>query len=528
MTIRRLFKGSSALAPVAIAVLSFSASSVGADEVTLRSSDGTVNIVGEFIEFSENSYVVRTDLGDLRISASRVRCEGDACPEIETAEADVQFAGSDTVGLGIMPLLLEGYAGYLGAESTVTSTSQEGQILAEMISDGGFGDPLGTFLVTSTGSSDAFSALLDENAEIGMASRRIRPEEARQLRDAGAGNMVSAAQEHIVAIDSLVVITHPSNRVNSLTMVELAGIYSGQITNWNQVGGEDLPITVIGRQEGSGTGAVFNTRVFGTDEAALSPNMVVIDDNNQVAATVNDDPAAIGYVGYAFQRGAKAMTLVNECGISMTPDAFSARTEEYALQRRLYLYNREEVSEVTQEFLNFALSPDADEVILKSGFVGLGIERRPQPLDGDRARMLLDPSVDAYEGGVMREMLGMMVDYDRMSTTFRFSTGSSRLDERGRVDLERLADYLETQPEGTEVLFVGFTDNVGAFDSNRFLSNNRATQVMTELERLAGDRLTSISMAATGYGEIAPSACNISDEGRRINRRVEVWIQSPV
>lgn len=499
-----------------------------AAEITLKSADGTVNLVGEFVEFTDNNYVIRTGLGDLRISAARVRCEGDACPDFSGSDADVSIAGSDTVGNGVMPLLLSGYAGFLGAEVTETATGTSGQFLAEMIGDEGFGDPMGSYLISSTSSSDAFRALLDDAAQIGMASRRIRPEEARALRDDGAGNMISPAQEHIIAVDSLVVITHPDNPVTSITMDQLRDIYSGRVTNWSEVGGDDAPITLFTRDADSGTRGVFDVGVFGDDVPATAAGAIVVTDNNEMAALVNSDVNAVGFVGYAFQRGASALTLVNDCGISMVPDAFSARTEEYALQRFLYLYTREDTKDqATTDFLSYTESDQADVVIAKAGFIDLGVDRRAQPLDGDRARQLLDPSVDAYEGGIMREMLSQMVDYDRLSTTFRFRTGSQELDPRGRLNLARLVDYLDTQPDGTKVLFVGFTDDVGAFDSNRALSIGRAEQVMTELRSFAGDKLDGITMASTGYGEIAPSACNTSDNERRINRRVEMWIQSP-
>lgn len=515
----------------AVALVTFGAGmvpmSVLADEVTLKSADGTVNLVGEFIEFADDNYVIRTGLGDLRIAASRVRCEGAACPTFETASADVQIAGSDTVGLGMMPLLLSGYASYLDAEASVVATEKEGEILANLVGDGGFGDEMGSYLVTSTSSGDAFKTLLDGSAQIGMASRRIRPAEARELRDIGAGNMVSPQQEHIVAVDSLVVITHPENPVRELTMDQLRDIYAGNITNWSEVGGNDAPIVMISRNDGSGTRSVFEDRVFTDAEPSLASSALIATDNSEMASMVNADVNALGYVGYAFQRGAKSLTLVNECGISMTPDAFSAKTEEYALQRRLYLYSRADtLDEASAEFIKYAVSPDADGVISKSGFIDLSVKRRAQSLDGDRARMLLDPSVDAYEGGVMREMLSQMVDYDRLSTTFRFRTGSSKLDERAGIDMSRLAQFLETQPEGTKVKFVGFTDGVGAFDSNRTLSIGRAEQVMQQIEQYAGDRLAGIEFSSAGYGEVAPSACNTVEDGRAINRRVEVWIEA--
>lgn len=496
-------------------------------QATLQSADGTINLTGDIVSFENGIYGIRTSFGDLNVKAEGVTCAGDGCPSIDAVGADVQFAGSDTVGLGLMPLLLSGYAAHLGAEADLHDTGIENEIIADLVSDGGFGDDLGSYKVTSTGSSDAFRALLAQNAEIGMSSRRIRPEEARALRDQGAGNMIDPTQEHILAVDSLVVIANPNNPVNSLTMNQLAKIYSGEITNWAEVGGEDKAIVVGTRPSSSGTLDVFTSVIFEGADTPVAADAVEQLDHDTMADMVAENDAAIGFVGYAFQRGAKPLTLVNDCGIAMQPDAFSARTEEYALQRRLYLYKRGDVASAEASgFLDFALSPDADGVIAKSGFIDLGVDRRVQSLDGDRAHALLDTSVPAFEGGVMREMLGAMGNFDRLSTTMRFDTGSSRLDPRARLDIDRLIDYLETQPADTQVKFVGFTDDVGNFTGNRTLSEERAARVMNEVATAANGRLDNIEMDFGGYGEIAPSACNTTEVGRKINRRVEVWIIS--
>ncbi|WP_299722465.1 phosphate ABC transporter substrate-binding/OmpA family protein [uncultured Tateyamaria sp.] len=521
-------KGTTALRALAITGALLAPTFAFAEDVTLKSADGTVNIVGEFMGFEENAYLIKTGLGDLRISAERVRCEGEACPVFETATADVVIAGSETIGLGMMPLLLEGYAAFNDADSTVTSTVNVGEIIAEMIGDQGFGDPMGSFLVSSTNSNDAFQALMKKESEIGMASRRITPDEARALKKDGAGNMISPSQEHIVAVDSLVVIVNPENSVQELTTQQVADIFAGKITNWKDLGGTDAEIKLYDREEGSDTRSVFQKAVNRGEEAPVAASATVITDSTEMAIAVNADPHAIGYVSYAFQRGAKALPLVNECGITMTPDAFSARTEEYALQRRLYLYNRDDaISDTSKALLDFAKSTDADDVIQKAGFISLGIDQVEQTADSNRARTLLAGDYDAYEGSLVQDMLGMMSDYDRLSSTFRFRSGSSRLDERARLDMARLADFLEQSPKGTEVLFVGFTDDVGAFDSNRDLSKRRANSVMQQMVDAAGTRLEGIKLASAGYGEIAPSACNSSENGRGINRRVEVWISVP-
>ena len=499
-----------------------------ADQVTLKSADGTVNLVGEFVDFKDDNYIIRTALGDLRISASRVRCEGAACPQFESVEADVAIAGSGTIGLGMMPLLMTGFAASMDADAEMTNTGQ-GQTLATLVGDGGFGDEIGSYLVSATSDDDAFKALLEGSAKVGMSSRRITKDEAKALRKAGAGNMVSPNQERIVAVDSMVVVTHPSNDVGQLSLEQLRGVFSGQITNWKELGGPDRAINVIARERDSASYDFFMSYLFGDEKPNFLPQGIAEDDQ-EVSNVVYLDRNAIGYVGYAFQRGAKPVTLVNECGIAAKPDAFSAKTEEYDMSRRMYLYNRaDNLDDSSKAFLDFAVSNEADGVIGKSGFIDLGILRRAQDLTDDRAKTLAAEAASygvGFEGNVMREMLDEMSNYDRLSTTFRFRTGSSRLDERGKLDLQRLIDYLEHEPDGTKVTFVGFTDSVGAFEANRRLSFGRAGAVLDEVRRSAEGRLDHIHMSTEGFGEVAPSACNVTDRGKAINRRVEVWISN--
>ncbi len=515
-------------AGLALASAFLAPSAALAQNVTLVSTDGTINVTGEFISFENDTYVLRTALGDLRIAASSVICEGAACPTFETASADVTITGSDAIGLGMMPLLMTGFAASLDADAEITN-SAAGESIATLIGDGGFGDEIGSYLVSSTSDSNAFEALLNEEATIGMSSRRITVEEARALRDAGAGSMVSPNQERIIAVDSMVVVMHESNPVESLSQEQLAAIFSGQITNWSDVGGPDRPINVISHEADSASFDYFMSYLYGEELPAFRPQAIAADDQ-AMSNVMFHDRNAIGYLGFAFQRGAKPVQLLNECGISTTPDAFSAKTEEYELSRRMYLYNRSDnIDPSAQAFLDYVMSDEADSVIGKSGFIDLGVVRRAQDANDPRRAALAEEIARydiGFEGEVMADMLAEMDNFDRLSTTFRFRTGSSRLDERGRLDLQRLIAYLEDVPAGAEVAVVGFTDDVGPFEANRNLAIERAGAVLDEIRDAAGDRLSGINFVTKGYGEVAPSACNISERGRGINRRVEVWIAS--
>jgi len=517
-------------AAAALATGIFAASAGFAQEVTLKSTDGTINITGDFVEYADETFIVRTALGELRVAASSVVCEGDACPTFEGLSADVAIVGSDAIGLGMMPLLMTGYAAAIGADAELTNAAG-GQTLATMIDDGGFGDEIGAYLVSATDDNNAFASLLDRSASIAMSSRRITRDEARALRADGASSMVSPDQEHIIAVDSMVIVTHADNPVDELTKEQLQQIFSGEVRNWSAFGGPDKPINVIMHEGGSASYEYFMTYLFGEDRPAFLPQGIAPDDQT-VSNVLFHDKNAIGFLGYAFQRGAKPVTLINECGIAEKPDAFSAKTEEYYLARRMYLYNRDDnLDDQGQAFLDFVRSTDSDALIGKSGFIDLGIVRKVQD-ENDPRRASLAEAVARYdigfEGEAMRDMLGQMDEFDRLSTTFRFATGSSKIDERGRLDMTRLIDYLENAKPGTTAKFVGFTDDVGAFDANQVLAEERAAAVLDQFRASAGDRLNGVELTAEGFGEIAPSACNVSDRGRSINRRVEVWISEGI
>ena len=490
--------------------------------VTFTSTDGSVDISGELIAYEDNTYVVRTLLGTLRLSAAKVRCAGAGCPETSTETADVMIAGSETMGLGLMPLLLDGYAVSHGAKAVVTATAVEGEYLAQVIGDQGLGAVRSSFLVSATSSNDAFTKLMERTAEIGMSTRAVSLPERDALSTDGAGDMRGSANERLVAVDNLVVITHPDNPITHLSVAQLGDIFAGRILNWRAVGGPDAPILVIDRKAGSDTRQTFDTAVFEEARTSSAPIRLYQSEDTIIASAIRETPFAIGFVSHAFRGTNKIVPLVDACGVELRSDAFSARTEDYPMQRRFYLYSRTDtLSDDARSLLDFALSDAANDVIQSAGFVDLGVQRRKQDPASAIGR------ATEGSGPLSHQLRAEMALYDRLSTTFRFTFGSPFLDRRARQDLERLTTFLQRQPKGTRVKFVGFTDDVGGYRENKALSKRRAKHAMQALIRHAGVSIDNIELAATGFGEAAPTACNATDSGRRINRRVEVWIRTP-
>lgn len=509
----------------------------GAD-VTLTSPDGSINLKGQMDSVGSDHYVVITTMGPLKVKSDRVDCSGPGCPTIQSAEVDtapkvpvnpddaqIRFAGSDTVGLGLLPHLMKDYADYLEANMESTDLS-ETETYKRYIDASG--NEVASIFANSTGSGDAFDALEKSAAEFGMTSRPAKDKEIARMVASGAGELRGTENETVIAVDSLAVITHPSNPIRDLDMSEIGDIYLGKITNWSQVGGPDAPITVLSREDGSSTRGVFEKAVFSGEEPPLADRVTYPGgDNPEMAEAVRSNPFAIGYVGFAYSEGLNRINLTSECGITSTANSFSVKTEEYPLGRRLYLYNRPDgLNDDAQKFLQYVLSPDADDAIAESSFINFAVERTAQPRSrvDNLYRDLTLPS----EVRLANQMNSELGNWDRLSTTVRFPTGSSNLGKKELNDIERLISYLEELPSGTPVAIVGFADSIGPFSNNVLLSERRAQTVSETIRRMGGDRLSGIEFENRSYGELAPSVCNTNENGRKINRRVELWVGSNV
>ena len=226
---------------------------------------------------------------------------------------------------------------------------------------------------------------------------------------------------------------------------------------------------------------------------------------------------------------AKALPIRQECGILSYPTSFGMKTEEYPLSRRLYLYApRDDMTAHARQIIEFAKSEEAQPLILEAGFVDQAVELSTINNQGARIIHALTGE-DEAPIGLLREMLNNLKTASRLSTTFRFTPGSSQLEPKSLADAQRFAqDLSEGAYAGKEVMLIGFTDSVGQFELNRGLSARRA-QVVDQTLRASvpPGALDQSLISVLGYGELAPVGCNTTLTGRSANRRVEVWIRDP-
>lgn len=511
----------------AIALAGLVPQQISAETVKLFSPDGQIEVIGTLVETTDDSFILQSTLGVMTFDRDSVMCEGAACPSTEIKTADVVVRGSDTIGEELFPLLVEGYANQQRA--AVADRIKVGPDTTQLFvkEDRGFGDQMMVVEVQAAGSSTGFSALLDGAADIGMSSRPAKSREVDAMLAKGFGNLEDINQEYIIAVDSILMIVSPDNPISELSIEQAGQLFSGNIQNWSELGGPDLPVTVYTRPKTSGTRAVFEGAVLSGNQQ-IAENATVVSSNTELSEMVTNDPGGIGYVGFASQRNSKAVDLTLSCGIASKATKFAAKTEEYVLQRRLRLYvAKDNANSRAQELLDFSISKDADGLVRQAGFIDLGVTADENGLDKDALLQSMISTDDLVSSNTLRNMIVELQDAARLSTTFRFTSGSSRLDNKAQRDISRMIEFL-SRPENADkqIMVVGFTDSDGAFSSNEALSNARAASVVAAIRSHPdwanlGDR----SMNTFGFGELAPVGCNDDFQGRYRNRRVEIWLK---
>lgn len=495
--------------------------------VTLKSFDGFTQLRGKLLEFDGKSYRIETALGMMSIDALQVRCDGDGCPQNALFGAKFGIHGSNTIGAELMPALIEGYADKLDAELVVEVGADATERKLRIIHEDG--EEMATIDLQASGSAVAFRSLAGGVADIGMSSRRARDRDMPAMFNAGLTDPRDTEAEYVIGLDGLIVITHRANPIQSISLEELALIYSGTVTNWSQLGGPDQAISIYAGSDDTGTFQTFASLVMAPFGVEVTGDAKRITSNIQLSDTVAGDKWGIGVTAAAYERAAKALPIRQECGIMSFPTTFAMKTGEYPLSRRLYLYApRADMSIHARNLIDFARSPEAQSLIVESGFVSLDVETAQINNQGARVVHAMTGE-DEVSLPDLRDFIVDVKNAVRLSTTFRFTPGESALDPSSQAAAVKFAkDIVDGVYEGKEILLLGFTDSVGQYTLNRTLSARRASVVSDILTAAAeGGDLSRSKITVKGYGELAPVGCNTSPSGRSANRRVEVWVRDP-
>jgi phosphate transport system substrate-binding protein len=497
-----------------------------AQDVTLISPDGKVEISGVLLGFDGEYYRLDTIYGELTVDGSSVRCEGPGCPNLEDYIAELTLSGEASVGRVLLPALIETFAQSARLKLTYEDTSPTERVFifatreTEKVG--------GVFAVRSTHTDDGFAELLADQADIVMSQREVRRNEAKLAQEAGLGNLNAPGRSRVLALDAFVPIVATDNPLTSITTGMLSRVVAGKITNWQELGGPDAPINVHMLDEKSGLGQAAVDQLLAPVGAKVSAQAKRHPNNLTLTRAVSRDPFGLGLASNSGTRGVKTVPLSGKCGFLVPAERSSVKTEDYPLTAPVFLYvPARRLPKLARNFLTFTRSLSAQLVIRRAGYTDQAPELVPVDMQGNRFANAIAQAGDEVALEDLQRLVQVVMPMKRLTTTFRFETGSARLDAQSQSNVAQLAHAIEAgQYDGRRLLFVGFSDGEGAASANLGIAARRAevarAAVQTAAETASFDRL---KLDVDAFGEAMPMACDDSAWGRQVNRRVEVWVQ---
>ncbi len=408
--------------------------------------------------------------------------------------------GSNTVGESLAPNMLISYLKSKGAKNVRLQASG---VANESVVKGDL-PALGKTVqvaIAAHGSSTGFKGLMNGSADVWASSRRAKEKEVQAAIE--VSNLLEPESEHVLGIDGLAIVVNPSNSISSLSKHQLGLIYSGEVKNWSEIGGPNLPISLFARDENSGTWDSFKNMVLG-NRFKLSEQANRFESSEKLVANVLQKPGGIGFIGMAFVGKSKLLAISDGPTQAFKPSQLTVATEDYALSRRLFFYTHSQIkNDYVKEFIRFSQSIQGQKVVRDEGFISQNVESMNVGL----AQNLPD------------DYLNMVKGAKRLSINFRFQEGSAKLDNKALKDIQRLAYYIHEQGADSELLLIGFGDKRKNEHRSKLLSKLRAMAVRRELARLG-----IYPQETTGYGDFNPVA-SFDGASRVKNRRVEVWMR---
>ncbi|TLU82460.1 MAG: PstS family phosphate ABC transporter substrate-binding protein [Chlorobium sp.] len=213
--------------------------------------------------------------------------------------------------------------------------------------------------VSESGSGNGAKSLINKTCDIATMSRPMKDKELAAARSKGVNPV-----EHIVALDGLCIVVHPSNRINSLTKAQIRGIYMGKYTNWSEIGGPNSSIVVIQRESNSGTADSFKELVMGK-ENPITKRAETQSSNGAIKSRVASTPSAISYIGLGFVDPSVKAVLVD----GIEADVKTVKNNTYPIHRPLFMYTNGQPTGAVKQFIDMPKTPEGKNIISETGFV---------------------------------------------------------------------------------------------------------------------------------------------------------------
>jgi len=474
-------------------------------DVTLTSKQGGMVIRGTVLDYDGRYISLDSDAGPIVFDATLFDCQGRLCPTLRPTQENVTLTVPQGLSLIALPALIENFAlrrAYSLKQIPQTDGLQRYELTSNADSDRKF-----EITLITANSETAIENLVNQSADWAIAFRELTATELAKLRDPSVSSIRSSVKSAVVALDALVPVVAPPN--------DRSEIHLSNLIDQIKTASDQINIA----SEHFDYGARFGWQ--GYDQIWHDGAM------GDVVDTLYQNPDKLGLVPFSNLSGLQVAALTGDCGHMPRLSNRSIKSGDYPLIVPIFLHQ----SPFTQgpqatSFFDYVTSADARLVIERAGFVGLSTAQTPWAQQGDRLHFAISQS-STQTLDVLQTATRDLQTAARLTTSFRFATGTSDLDAQSKANLDLIATLIsQGRFDGKNLYFSGFSDGQGDFDANVKLSQERAQTVMQEITRRLPKRQLDIgTMTAKGYGPVLPMACETTDLGRSVNRRVEIWVE---
>ncbi len=481
-----------------------------AQEVTFRSTDDAITVAGQYVAYDGENATVATESGLITFRAEGMICDGETCPDLENYVPTLRMIGAARMADVLMPALIDVYArdhGWTLHEDLNGFQMYQTDNVAALVVE-----------IKVAGPDDAFTTMVTHNADALLSMRELWSTEIQRGQDAGLGRLNLARNARILALDALVPVVSATSGMRSISMSELT----------NSLAGSADSFVVHLTDETGGQLQGFENRFMRPFGMQLGTPDVVHRDTAALLQAVSQSENGISLVPFGETGNTQPLALDGPCGLQSQARYLTMKTEDYPLTFPMFVYlpERRQHPQI-EDFLNWLRSPSAQLVIRRAGFVDLAAVPIPLAEQGDRLANAIASAGPEVPLSELQRMVRLLSPRVRMSSTFRFEPGSTRLDGQSRSNVMQLAQAIrDGRFGGGELTLVGFSDGRGPATANRDLSSARAEAVLRDLRRaLGGEVPSNVVLRTAAFGEALPMACDDTVWGQQTNRRVELWVR---
>ena len=515
----------STVAPVALS----------AQEVSLRSPDEFLSVDGEIIGFNGVMLRVQTSVGAVSVPASEVICYGEACLDVLasndfglTADAlggvvgTVEEAVEETVEVATpsVPTLSGDLSiAFASPEARAFYASLAGAVPGADLSDGSVVLSGGT---TMTVGSDLAGADIAVQA-VGLASSSDAAFSGPQGWALGTDGMT----HQMIGLGAFVVQASPSTGLDSITADDLSRVLSGEVTNWSQIGGSNLPVLALRLPDSAPAYRDFLAVVMEPSGRSVANGVLAMGDEVGIAASVNQFPGSIAVVSAEVANPDLTLPVAGACGLAVMPSAFTVTSGEYPLARPLMASYGGAAPQDLTAFFDVAASDSGQQIAASFGQQSFDAATQDTALKNARLSGLLNATLDDAQRAAAAEMFQNLFSADRMTTTFFAGAVNGPQAGWNRAMMIDLTEALSSSLAGREVVFVGIGTSDQGSQAAISASADAAANMQAAFEAFAGDAIaaSSVSLSSYGFGDVAATTCLESPVTGDNAARVEVWVR---